>query len=232
MKRRQILQFAGSMLATLGISQLEIQNKSLHSAKTLAQNTPRKLALLIGINNYSNHSKLRGCITDVQLQKELLINRFGFNPADILLVTDESQIKPTRDGILSSFEEHIIKQAKPGDVVVIHYSGHGSRVVDKDQDEIDGLNSTFIPIDQTIIEQENQKLVSDIMGRTLFLLMSAINTENITVVLDSCYSGGGKRGNLTVRSLTREGDPYEYYPNNQELEYQQKWLSRLNMSEA
>lgn len=116
--------------------------------------------------------------------------------------------------------------------MVIHYSGHGSRVVDKDKDETDGLNSTFIPIDQTIIEQENQKLVSDIMGRTLFLLMSAINTENVTVVLDSCHSGGGKRGNLTMRSLTRAGDPYKYYPNNQELEYQQKLLSRLNMSEA
>ncbi len=232
MKRRQILQFAGSMLATLGISKLEIQNKSLHYAKTLAQNTPRKLALLVGINDYPNKTTLRGCITDVELQKELLINRFGFNPADILLVTDETQIKPTRDGILTSFEEHIIKQAKAGDVVVIHYSGHGSRVVDKDKDEIDGLNSTFIPIDQTIIEQENQKLVSDIMGRTLFLLMSAINTENVTVVLDSCHSGGGKRGNLTMRSLTRAGDPYKYYPNNQELEYQQQWLSRLNMSEA
>ncbi len=232
MKRRQILQFAGSMLATLGISKLEIQNKSLHYAKTLAQNTPRKLALLVGINDYPNKTTLRGCITDVELQKELLINRFGFNPADILLVTDETQIKPTRDGILTSFEEHIIKQAKAGDVVVIHYSGHGSRVVDKDKDETDGLNSTFIPIDQTIIEQENQKLVSDIMGRTLFLLMSAINTENVTVVLDSCHSGGGKRGNLTMRSLTRAGDPYKYYPNNQELEYQQQWLSRLNMSEA
>lgn len=234
MKRRQFLQFTSSMLATLGISQLEIQRQSLRYAKTLAQNTPRKLALLIGINNYTNHSELRGCITDVELQKELLINRFGFNPADILLVTDETKIQPTRDNILTSFEEHIIKQAKPGDVVVVHYSGHGSRVVDKDKDEKDGLNGTFIPIDQTEVEQEKRKLVSDIMGHTLFLLMSAINTENITVVLDSCHSGGAKRGNLRVRALAREGtnSNWKYYPNNQELEYQQQWLSRLNMSEA
>lgn len=232
MKRRQVLQFTGSLLATLGISQLDIQRRSLRYAKTLAQNTPRKLALLIGINNYTNKSKLQGCITDVILQQELLINRFGFQPQDILSVTDETEIKPTRDGILTAFEEHLIKQAKPGDVVVFHYSGHGSRVVDKDADETDGLNGTFIPIDRTEVEGENGFLVSDIMGHTLFLLMSALNTENLTVVLDSCYSGAGKRGNLTVRSLPREGSPLKYYPNPQELEYQQQLLARLNLSAA
>ncbi|NET44262.1 caspase family protein [Okeania sp. SIO2B3] len=231
MKRRQLLLFTGSMLATLGISQLDIQRRSLRYAKTLAQNTPRKLALLVGINNYINKSKLYGCITDVELQKQLLIHRFGFQPADILSVTDDTEIKPTRDGILTAFEEHLIKQAKPGDVVVFHFSGHGSRVADKDKDEPDGLNSTFVPIDQTEVKRDGRNLVSDIMGHTLFLLMSAIDSENVTVVLDSCHSGGGKRGNLIVRSLDRSS-PFSYYPNDQELEYQKQWLSRLKMSEA
>jgi hypothetical protein len=34
--------------------------------------------------------------------------------------------------------------------------------------------------------------------------MRAINTENITFVFDSCYSGGARKGNLVVRS--RPGD--------------------------
>ncbi|WP_226583352.1 hypothetical protein [Microseira wollei] len=52
------------------------------------------------------------------MQRLLLIHRFGFNPKYLLILTDE---QATRQGILAAFEEHLIKQAKPGDVVVYHY---------------------------------------------------------------------------------------------------------------
>lgn len=38
------------------------------------------------------------------------------------------------------------------------------------------------------------------MGHTLFLLMYALPTENVTFVLDCCDFGGVKRGNFRVRS--------------------------------
>ncbi|HAG85151.1 MAG TPA: peptidase C14, caspase catalytic subunit p20, partial [Cyanobacteria bacterium UBA12227] len=142
-KRRQFLQFAGSALATLGLTQLDLERLSNRYARVLAQSTPRKLALLIGINTYKQ-VPLQGCVTDVNLQQQLLIHRFGFNPKDILILTDE---QATRQGILNAFEEHLIKQAKPGDVVVYHYSGHGSQISDPDCDFPDCLNSTFVPVD-------------------------------------------------------------------------------------
>ncbi len=229
--RRHFLQFAGSMLATLGLSQWDVYQQSLRYAKVLAQGTPRKLALLAGINAYpegSQFTPLQGCITDVDLQRQLLIHRFGFNARDILTLTDT---QATRQGILMAFEEHLIKQAKPGDVVVFHYSGHGSQVMDPDRDEPDGLNSTFVPVDGVLPPgfPEQGGTVKDIMGHTLFLLMSALPTESVTVVLDSCHSGGGMRGNLRVRSRTGgailQADPAEF-------EYQKQWLSRLNLSPA
>ncbi|MGB5633680.1 MAG: hypothetical protein WBM86_13015 [Waterburya sp.] len=45
-KRRQFLQFTGSALATFGLSQLQIQQQGDRYARVLAQDTPRKLALL------------------------------------------------------------------------------------------------------------------------------------------------------------------------------------------
>ncbi|MDP8964651.1 MAG: caspase family protein, partial [Cyanobacteriota bacterium] len=102
-KRRQFLQFAGSTLATLGLSQLDIQTAGDSFARVLAQGTPRKLALLVGINTYSD-APLNGCVTDVYLQQQLLIHRFGFNPKDILILTDG---QATRQGILTAFEEHL-----------------------------------------------------------------------------------------------------------------------------
>ncbi len=229
LNRRQFLQFAGSALTTFGLTQFNIKNQSLRYAQAVSSSSnSRKLALLVGINNYPNLENLQGAITDVNLQEELLINRFNFNPRDILIVSDESEIKPTRENILQAFEEHLINQAKPGDTVVFHFSGHGSQVFEQDSPFEDNLNSTFVPKNRSISQIDNQKQVSDITGKTLFLLMSAINTENLTVVLDSCYSGGGKRGNLNVRSI--EGGK-GYISNELEREYQQKLLSKLDISE-
>lgn len=230
LKRRQFLQLTGSTLATLGLTQFNIQRQGDQYGKILAQSTQRKLALLVGINGYqaADATELKGCITDVRMQEQLLVNRFGFNPKDILLLTDQTKQKPTRQGILTAFEEHLIKQAQAGDVVVFHFSGHGGQARDVDCDEKDCLNSTLVPLDYSLPDQQGQ--VQDIMGHTLFLLMKALKTENVTVVLDSCYSGGGKRGNVIVRSRDIKDTPFQ--PVSTELEYQQQWLSKLNISDV
>lgn len=225
MKRRHFLQFGGSLLASLGISEVEFFQQANRYGKVLAQSTPRKLALLVGINNYTDGVRpLRGCLMDVEMQRELLIHRFGFKPQDILVITDS---QATRQGIITAFENHLIKQAKPGDVAVFHYSGHGSRVVDPAPINGKKLNSTIVPID-TVTADKN--VVKDIMGKTLFLLMSAVQTENLTVVLDSCFSGGGDRGNLVVRSARFERETENIKVDVAELEYQQKWLTQFNFS--
>ena len=227
--RRHFLQFAGSTLATLGLSQLNIQQADRYG-KVLAQSTPRKLALLVGINEYSDQP-LRGCVNDMELQRHLLIHRFGFNPKDIYTLTDK---QATRQGILEAFEEHLIKQAKPGDVVVYHYSGHGSRVIDPDPLVVDpgkkgGTNGTFVPVDHGLIDQssEQEGVVEDIMGHTLFLLMLALKSENFTAVLDSCYSGGSTR-EIRVRARDNKDKKLQISPG--EKLYQDQWLSRLNLS--
>ncbi|MBE9125643.1 MULTISPECIES: caspase family protein [unclassified Coleofasciculus] len=230
-KRRHFLQFAGSALASIGLSQLDIIRQGDRYAKVLAQSTPRKLALLVGVNNYpSPIPSLQGCLTDVELQYELLVRRFGFNPNDILKVTDETQIKPTRQGIIEAFENHLIKQAKPGDVVVFHYSGHGSRVIDPNPLDPDSLNGTIVPYNRQIESGSDTNKVRDIMGRTLFLWMQALQTEDVTVVLDSCHSGGGLRGNYLLRAVPVRQGGGEDEASQAEFDYQQQWLSTLNLS--
>ncbi len=222
MKRRHFLQFAGSTLAALGVSQLDIQRQSIRYGQVLAQDTPRKLALLVGINDYLKSDRfltLNGCVTDVELQKELLMHRFKFHENDIVTLINE---QATRDGILSAFENHLIEQAKPGDVVVFHFSGHGSRILDPDPVHDDDLNSTLVPVDA----ENDIGAVDDIMGRSLFLLMSALPTDQVTAVLDTCYSGGGTRGNIRFRSA-QWGK--QFYPSDRELAFQDEWLDKLQL---
>lgn len=244
-KRRHFLQFAGSTLAAIGLSELNFLHQADRYGRVLAQSTPRKLAMLVGINEYPDPVRdLQGCLNDVELQYELLVHRFGFNPKDIIIVSDNAatnDLKPTRANILRVFNEHLIAQAKPGDVVVFHYSGHGSLV--KDPNPLDtpecrranncDVNGTLVPNDPLPPQgTASEIIVPDITGRTLFLLMDAINTENLTVVLDSCYSGASTRGNAVVRTaasrLSRAGETL--VASAEELNYQKQWLAQLNLS--
>ena len=227
--RRRFLQATGATAAALGWNQLDIWRQGQAARQVLAQAAPRKLALLVGINAYpesSGMAPLDGCVNDVEMQYHLLVHRFGFSPSNIVKLTDG---QATRDRILNTFDSHLIQQAQPGDVVVFHFSGHGSQVLDPDRDNADGLNSTLVPVDSPLPSGYPQQggSVRDITGHTLFLLMSAIQTENLTVVLDSCYSGGGTRGNFKVRS--RSGGS-ALQMSQEELDYQQQWLARLNIT--
>jgi len=227
MKRRHFLQFAASTLTALGINQLDLQRKSLQYGRALAQPTSRKLALLVGINQYPRSQRftnLYGCVNDVELQRQLLIHRFGFQDPDICVLTDQSDQPPTRENILNAFEEHLIKQAGEDDVVVFHFSGHGSKILD--DHPLCGtqpLNSTFVPADDL---HSSESVVHDIMGRSLFLLMSRIKAENTTVILDSCFSGGGTRGNVRIRAVSGS----EYQPSDAERAFQEEQLSHLSYS--
>ena len=234
-KRRQLLQIVGSALAALGLSQVEVELLALRYAKVLAQNTPRKRALLVGINRYVNIGnyqwlQLRGAVNDVRLQKELLVHRFGFATNAILTLTDK---EATRENIIQAFEEHLIQWANPGDVVVFHFSGHGSQVADRERIFRDGRVSTLVPLDSPLPAGYPNKggTVQDLTGHTLWLLMQALNTENVTFVLDSCHSGGARKGILKMRSrpgdweLNRIADPnIQLLASPQEQEYQRQLM--------
>lgn len=113
-------------------------------------------ALMIGIDKYPNlipPYQLNGCVNDQMVLKQLLIDRFQF-PADrIELLTNE---QATRARILDALDrlagvgEHAGRSPiQEGDIVVISYAGHGSRLKEPpDQiDEPDGYDSTLVPCD-------------------------------------------------------------------------------------
>ena len=244
MKRRHLLQMAGGTIASLGFSQIQVKNQALDYAKVLAQSTTRKRALLVGINEYTGTSKgewqaLKGAVNDVEMQRELLALRFGFKDIKTLIDADA-----TRQNILETFNDFLIQGSKPGDVIVFHFSGHGSTVNDPDRVHGDGLSGTIVPYDHDLpVGYPNTGgAVNDITAGTLFLLMAALkqrDVHNVTVVLDSCYSGAGVRGNLIVRSRPGESELRELRGkerhsklemNQTEQDYQEQWLQQLHLS--
>src|SRR3989304_4784897 len=119
-----------------------------------------KYALLIGINRYSNlppQYKLNGCINDIEMIASLLEENFGFPEGNITLLQDE---EATREGILAAFEA-LTDRVADKDIAIIHYSGHGSKMRDREGDEPDGWDETIVPHDSGRGSYPNRDITDD-----------------------------------------------------------------------
>ncbi|MDZ8079267.1 MAG: caspase family protein [Nostoc sp. DcaGUA01] len=195
MKRRTFLNRIGSILAVLGLTEAEWLTLGNRYYYALAQPSPRKLALLIGINQYPKIAALSGCLTDVELQRELLIHRFGFQSSDILTLTEE---QASREFIEAAFLDHLGKQAQAGDVVVFHFSGYGSRV--KLETSPDTMQNALVSANESQISQ-NETIVNYLLEETLLLLLRSLPTNRVTAVLDTSYSAPSSIIGLKARAL-------------------------------
>ncbi len=105
-----------------------------------------KKALLVGLNaTPTPRTPCRGCINDVRQVSDLLHSHFGFGAdGSIRLLTDA---RATTAAIVDRLH-WLLDGARPGDVLVFHYSGHGSQVPDRHGDELDdGLDEIICPYD-------------------------------------------------------------------------------------
>jgi hypothetical protein len=175
-------------------------------------------ALLIGINYYypnrlsdgSSYKDLQGAVGDV-LATRAFLQTMRQVPDDHILqltsTTDEEagepvespEQLPTYANIIQKFQE-LGNLAPAGSHVYIHYSGHGGRartIYPKLKGGPQGIDEGLVPVD---IGQTNGQYVRDIeLGK---LLKDLVNKGLIvTVVLDSCHSGGATRGEAAARGL-------------------------------
>jgi hypothetical protein len=217
MKRRRFLQRIGFILAAWGVTEAGWLSLGNRYYQALAQPSRRKLALLIGINKYPQNLALGGCLTDVELQKELLIYRFGFQESDILTLTDE---QATRVAIENAVLNHLV-DAKPSDVVVFHFSGYGSQIKLDAAEE--SLVNTLIPFDGTYIS-EKDKIVNCLLEETLMLLWSQ-RSPQVTAILDTSYHAP-----LIAPSIASRIRAYEMPPQAElataELDFQKELKSK------
>lgn len=136
-------------------------------------------ALIVGINKYPS-SPLQGCVNDARDMEAMIKTNFGFT--DVQMLLDEQATTSNMKAGLAS----LVAGARPGDVLLFHYSGHGSQIRDTaDPDnEPDGLDEIICPIDL----DWNTKLITDDYLKWVFDQVPA--GVNLTVILDSCNSGG------------------------------------------
>ena len=100
---------------------------------------------------------------------------------------------PTYDNMVKAFNQ-ITEKAAAGDQVCVYYSGHGGRAntIFTDLKGADGLDETLVPTD---IGNSEARYLRDI--EIAHLLKKMVDKGLIvTMILDSCHSGGATRGNV------------------------------------
>ncbi len=222
MKRRAFLQRTGLAVASLVSGDWAFSPLIDRYHRALAAPTNRKLALLVGINQYNRSSALAGCLTDVELQRELLIHRFGFHPGDILTLTEQ---QATRQNLEAAFLTHLTQQARAGDTVVCHFSGYGSTVATSLQDS----QPSLVMVNEWSQEGE-APIVSDLLADTWVLLLRSLATDRVTTVLDTSYTEAGGsllQGSLRGRSRS---NPSGSQPSPDALDFQGQLMERLQLS--
>ena len=142
-----------------------------------------KKALLIGLNEYSDgKNSLRGCVNDVEQVKGLLKTYYGFSDDAIKLLVNS---QATKAGIQAGLD-WLTTGSQAGDVLIFHYSGHGSQVADNGNDELDGADEIIIPYDHdwnNPLRDDDLKAAFDRIGPGV----------SLTVMMDCCHSGTGNR---------------------------------------
>ncbi|XP_050385013.1 metacaspase-1-like [Argentina anserina] len=145
----------------------------------------RKKAVICGISyKYSRH-ELKGCINDAKCMKYLLMNKFKFPEDSIVMLTEEETHPakiPNKYNIRMALH-WLVQGCQPGDSLLFHYSGHGSRQRDYHGDEVDGFDETLCPLD---FETQGMILDDEINAAIVKPIPHGVKLH---AIIDSCHSG-------------------------------------------
>ena len=149
-------------------------------------------ALIVGVNKYKlPGSDLQGCVNDATNVRDVLLKYFNFTVKDIRVLVDG---RATKKAILDRLK-WLVKDAKSGDRLLFHFSGHGSQIRDRDGDELkDSLDEIICPHD---MDWDGTYIVDDDLKAVFAKLPAGVHLE---VLLDSCHSGTATRQALDPAS--------------------------------
>lgn len=167
-----------------------------------ALSAQERRALAIGIGQYEDPSWGKiNADRDLYYVGEILAE---YHFTDVTVLKNEEASKSAIVGQMESMTARCCL----GDIVYIHFSGHGQQVKDMDGDEEDGYDESWIPYDAyrkcCDADDGSVHLVDDEINVLLAGIRRKIGEEGqMLVVVDACHSGGSSRGTRDEDFVTR-----------------------------
>lgn len=209
-------------------SESQVESVALHDSVSTKKNiqVSTKRALVIGIGEQEDPSwaKINGD-KDVPYVIEMLSNA-GYTNIRTLV-----NHRATKANIVKAFRS-LARQCGEGDVVYIHFSGHGQQVTDVNGDEEDGWDESWIPYDAYLKYGEKDRGEKHLVDDEINVLLNAIRRKvgvagKILVVVDACHSGTSTRGmneDETIRGVS-EGFVVPQGVNKTTVKERDRWLT-------
>jgi hypothetical protein len=153
---------------------------------------------------------LDGSVNDAQAMADVLTSpKFGFPAGNVVLLTDPAPPHPspgvvllpasetTRDGILAAMQKYLVDVPQKGDTVVFYDASHGSLRVNSKGNKLTVLvGGQYVHADSTLVPSDAYKGGYDVRDREMTRVFNAALDKGVhlTVIFDSCHSGGISRG--------------------------------------
>jgi hypothetical protein len=158
----------------------------------------------------SHFDNLEGAVNDAQSMADLLTGpKFAFPADKVVLLTNPAPPRPgsgvivlpaartDRDGILAAMRKYLVDVPRRGDTVVFYVASHGSLRVNSKGSKLTVLvNGQYLHADSTLVPSDAYKGGYDVRDREMTRIFHAALDKGIhlTVIFDSCHSGGISRG--------------------------------------
>lgn len=152
-------------------------------------------ALAVGVGRYKDPAWARiNADNDLEYVGRIL-DMYGFD--DVTYLRNEMA---TKAALVSAFED-LADRCKAGDVVYVHFSGHGQQVTDLDGDEDDGLDEAWIPYDAYRVccsaDDGSKHFIDDEINFLLAGIRRKVGPDGrILVVVDACHSGHSSKAHV------------------------------------
>lgn len=150
-----------------------------------------KRAILIGINYFGTQSELAGCINDIVNVHKLIKTKFSEivvlhdGPVENYATLGKNVVKPTCQNIKQSLIS-LVEKSATGDMIYIHYSGHGSGLADNNGDEKDAQDECLVPVDYNYDLPDCNMIRDDWLRLTLCEKKKGLKIRGM---FDCCHSG-------------------------------------------
>jgi len=166
-----------------------------------------KYALLIGINDYPHARVLKGAVNDIEDVRKVLIADLKISGSNIQMLVNQ---QATKQAIIEAFSG-LANKTRPGDAVLIYYSGHGWLMTDENPDDLafdedKGWHEAMVPYDAVPYPRERafENNPTLLMDAEISAALGSMPGRRMAVIFDSCHAGNGLRslpGTDTGRSL-------------------------------
>jgi len=155
----------------------------------------KKKALIIGINDYQAATGLKGCVNDTTNLRVLMRELLGFKNEEVRILIDRRATKTEIERGLS----WLVSGARPGDLRILHFSGHGSQISDRgERDElVDQLDEILCPWD---VDFQDNVITDDYLQQRLQVPRGVV----LEAILDCCNSGDDATQSATTNDAQGE----------------------------